>query len=204
MRDSSTLDSVTVQASRKEEQVKQMSFMANDLCVLIPAESRDRVELALLRGDAESSLRKHGLVGHVEFRRDSLDDLLLKVSKRWWATVGMEDMYLWKLGSNMMALREFTALCRVESIPLRRNPLGHNLVDDAHKTIVAHDNPRDMLDAMGGVIALGKGFTKYVKEKFNPSQLAAISVSVHQYGDGGFTLIKGPPALARHLRLWQS
>jgi hypothetical protein len=122
MRDSSTLDSVTVQASRKEEEVKQMSFMANDLCVLIPAEeSRDRVELALLRGDAESSLRKHGLVGHVEFCRDSLDGLLLKVSKRWWATVGMEDMYLWKLGSNITALRVFAALCRVESIPKQRN-----------------------------------------------------------------------------------
>ena len=201
MRDSSTLDSVNVQASRKEEQGKQMTFMANDLCVLISAESRDRVELALLKGDPESSLRKHGLVGHVEFRRDSLDGLLLKVSKRWWATVGEKDMYLWKLGSNITALREFTALCRVETIPLRRNLFGQNLVDDAHKKIATHDNPRDMLDAMGGVNALGKGFTNYVKEKFNPSQLAAISASANQYGEGGFTLIKGPPGTGKTLTL---
>jgi senataxin len=201
IRDSSTLDSVTVKASRREEQGKKVSFMANDLCVLIPAESRDRVELALLRGDAESSLRKHGLVGHVEFRRDSLDGLLLKVSKRWWATLGKEDMLLWKLGSNVTALREFTALCRVESIPLRRNLLGQNLVDDAHKKIAEHGNAHAMLDAMGGVNALGKGFTKYVKEKFNPSQLAAISASANQYGDGGFTLIKGPPGTGKTLTL---
>lgn len=159
------------------------------------------LRVALLRGDPESLFRKHGLVGHVEFRRDSLDGLLLRVSKRWWATVGKEDMYLWKLGSNIMALREFTALCRVESIPLLRNLLGQNLVDDAHKKIVARYNPCYMLDAMGGVIALGKGFTKYVKETFNPSQLVAISASANHYGDGDFTLIKGPPGTGKALTL---
>ena len=45
----------------------------------------------------------------------------------------------------------------------------------------------------GGVQALGKGFTDYIYKKFNPSQLTAISQSSQGYGDGGFTLIKGPP-----------
>ena len=138
--------------------------------------------------------------------------LLLKVSKRWWATLGMEDMLLWKLGSNMTALREYTALCRVESIPLRRFLLGQHLVDDdddAHKkdsAAASHDNDTHaMLDKMGGVNALGKGFTKYAQEKFNPSQLAAISASAEEYGNGGFTLTKGLPGMGKMtIHLWQS
>ena len=167
---------------------------------MILADARDQVKVALLRGNVESSLRKFGLVGHTEYSRKSLDGLLLKVSKKWWATLGTEDMLLWKLGSNMTALREFTALCRVESIPLTSLFIGTALGGwrDAKKTAARDtNNPHAMLDAMGGVNALGKGFTKYAQEKFNSSQFAAISASAEEYGNGGFTLIKGPPGTGK-------
>jgi hypothetical protein len=50
---------------------------------------------------------------------------------------------------------------------------------------------QEMLDAMGGVVALGKGFMKYAQQKFNDSQLGAISAAARDYGAGGFTLVKG-------------
>ena len=190
-KDGSTLDSMRVQVSRKNKK-DDLQFMPNDLVLLIPEKSKEQVEGAL-KGNSTESLRKHGLVGHTEFRRDSIDGLLLRVSKRWWATLGQKDMYLWKLGSNITAVREFSALCRVESLPLKRYILGEHLVDNAHKTAAAahNKNKHAMLDAMGGTNALGKGFIKYVQNKFNPSQLAAISAAAEEYGDGGFTLCKG-------------
>ncbi len=37
------------------------------------------------------------------------------------------------------------------------------------------------------------GFRIFVKANMNDSQLKAITASASEYGDGGFTLIKGPP-----------
>ena len=172
-----------------------LQFMPNDLVVLIPDKSKNFVENALndsavVSRDDLSTLRKHNLVGHSEFRRDSLDGLLVRVSKRWWATVGTQDMYLLKLGSNITAVREFNALCRVDSLPLKRYILGEHLVDKTnnHARTFAAQNPHDLLETMGGTNALGKGFISYIQNKFNPSQLAAISAAAEEYGDGGFTL----------------
>ena len=47
--------------------------------------------------------------------------------------------------------------------------------------------------SMGGTSALGTGFAEYASRKFNLSQLGAISAAAQEYGDGGFTLIMGPP-----------
>jgi hypothetical protein len=108
-------------------------------------------------------------------------------------------MFLLRIGGNITALREFTALCRVETIPLKRYLLGSHLentqktTSDFQKTTHLSNQKEALLKKMGGVQALGKGFTEYAQRKFNPSQLMAISASAHGYGDGGFTLIKGPP-----------
>ena len=51
----------------------------------------------------------------------------------------------------------------------------------------------ELLERIGGSEALGKGFIDYASKKFNASQLKAIAASAHEYGEGGFTLIKGPP-----------
>ncbi len=52
---------------------------------------------------------------------------------------------------------------------------------------------KNPLSQFGGSNALGIGFRIFVKSKFNVSQQAAISAAAREYGDGGFTLVKGPP-----------
>jgi senataxin len=188
----------------QQQQQPDLSFMPNDLVVLVPNKSKEFVE-SLLNGSAAmdttidpSSLRKHAMVGHAEYRRDTVDGLSVRVGKQWWATLGhgpSDAMWLLKLGSNVTAVREFTALCRVDRLPLQRFILGQHLVDETHSkrhSRTGHDTEK-MLANMGGTNALGKGFIHYVERKFNPSQLAAISAAAEEYGDGGFTLCKGPP-----------
>ena len=121
-------------------------------------------------------------------------------------------MCLVNIGSNITALREFNALCCVPSIPLLKYVLGKDLVvngDDKMESDGSEERtkqPRqpkttkskaNMMQRMGGSSALGKGFVAYAKEKFNPSQLLAISASATEYGDGGCTLIKGPPGTGK-------
>lgn len=173
--------------------------------------------LSLLPASSPKDRKRMGLLGHTEHSRRTVDGLLLKVSRRLWTAVGTQDMFLMKLGGNVTALREFTALCRVEQIPLLNYLLGQKLahvakrkesVDnggsdagtDSHPKGELSDDPvnkADMLDSMGGVSALGKGFTKYAQKKFNPSQLRAISAAASEYGEGGFTLVKGPPGTGK-------
>lgn len=54
---------------------------------------------------------------------------------------------------------------------------------------------KNPLSQFGGSNALGIGFRIFVKSKFNTSQQAAISAAAREYGDGGFTLVKGPPGM---------
>lgn len=200
--------SVTVRAKdRHDAAAARLQTFPHDLFLLLPSPHATEVELALKNksGTLEESFRKYGLVGHAEYMRKSLDGLVLKVSKKWWAVVGDTEMCLWPLGSNVTALREFTALCRIESIPLRQFLIGQDLVENKSKGSSdnkMHEKERpkskqSMIHAMGGVTALGKGFTQYAKNKFNPSQLEAISASAQEYGQGGFTLIKGPPGTGK-------
>jgi senataxin len=49
------------------------------------------------------------------------------------------------------------------------------------------DNPL----ARGGKDGLGIGFRIYINAKFNQSQKEAIIAAATEYGDGGFTLVKG-------------
>jgi senataxin len=180
----------------------KFQFFAHDICCLIPTQYRDIVE-RLLRGgqlqNKDDSYRKFGMIGHTEGQRKDLNGLVLKVSKRRWAQIGSPQMFLLRIGGNITALREFTALCRVETIPLKRYLLGHHLDKGDKRASVrqatsSHPTQKEvLLKKMGGVEALGKGFTEYAQKKFNPSQLMAISASAQGYGDGGFTLIKGPP-----------
>lgn len=237
---SSTLDSLTVQISPKNRlDNTAMPVMANDLCLLIPFENRDILTELYVKGrnqhtcqdeegdidEHSASFRKYGLVGQIENSRKELNGLLVTVSKKWWAQMGQEDMVILKLGSNVTALREFTALTKIESLPLQRFLLGRDLMDGPHglkgndgvnddlddaEAVEQHERQRPtkkklratvsvLLDKMGGVQALGKGFTEYAMTKFNPSQLTAISASANEYGDGGFTLIKGPPGTGSKL-----
>jgi senataxin len=210
--------------TKNRDQGSKMQFFPHDICCLVTVEKKDLVE-NLLRGrkqnlnknnDCNSSsgdspaFQKACLVGHTESHRSSVHGLILKVSKRRWAQIGTKEMYLLRIGSNVTALREYTALCNVDLNPLKKFLLGQHLDKSKHdiygkkdrqslKNLDSSDpnHKQKLLKKMGGVEALGKGFTQYVQQKFNPSQLMAISASSEGYGDGGFTLIKGPPGTGK-------
>ncbi len=226
----------------------RLQFFPHDICCLIPVEKKDLVENLLFRGnsgggrqgagqnrlaveDANSDVFKHAcIIGHTETHRRDVHGLILKVSKRKWAQVGSSksggksgNMYLLKIGCNITALREFTALSCVDSLPLKHYLLGKQIEEESDTKVDSSKNKRRKLESnvakslkhntgipdprrtnkdslikmMGGVEALGKGFTEYARRKFNPSQLMAISASSQGYGDGGFTLIKGPPGTGK-------
>ncbi len=224
----------------RSNQHRGLQFFPHDICCLIPVDKKDIVENLLFRGnggkqqgsgpnqDANSEVFKHAcIVGHTESHRRDVHGLILKVSKRKWAQVGSSggkggggSMYLLKIGCNITALREFTALSCVDSLPLKHYLLGKQIEEDdtnqqsskrrklkndvnrSSKTNTGIPDPRHankdkLIKMMGGVEALGKGFTEYARRKFNPSQLMAISASSQGYGDGGFTLIKGPPGTGK-------
>ena len=190
----------------KTRERNDFQFYCHDICALLPVSSKDIVE-KLLRGgqvkDLEESFGKLAMIGHTESNRRELNGLILKVSKRKWAQIGSKEMLVLKVGSNITALREFTALCKVQSIPLKKYLLGQHLEKKDNSSVqssskaITNSNKKAALKEMGGVNALGEGFTNYVYKKFNPSQLRAISAASRGYGDGGFTLIKGPPGTGK-------
>eukprot|EP00980_Cylindrotheca_fusiformis_P023525 scaffold10571_cov154-Cylindrotheca_fusiformis.AAC.3 len=184
-----------------------LQFWGHDLCALIPVENKDTVE-SLLRGREvkvgrgegfEDSFSNFGMICHTTTQRREVNGLILKVSKRKWAQMGTKEMFLLKIGSSITSLREFTALCKVATIPLQKSLLGNLLEKEKNRiTTKAKSHRRDTLvEKMGGAQALGKGFAEYVQKKFNPSQLKAISAASQGYGDGGITLIKGPPGTGK-------
>lgn len=171
-----------------------MSFMTNDLVLLVQTNHKDimsHISKGVIADEASCS--GLALVGHTESPRRELRGLILKVSKRKWATIGKKEMYLLKIGSNVTALREFTALCSIETLPMKQFLLGQHLENVAHRRKLSRNQPvAQLLKQMGGE-QLGAGFLEYAGKKFNQSQLTAIAASAHEYGDGGFTLVKGPP-----------
>jgi len=165
------------------------------------------------------------LVGHVEQTRQSTDGLNVRVSRTLWmevvsgessrrakgqdphtaatasgaASVGHVLFNLLHLGSNVTSMREFSALARIERIPLLGGLLDGRGGDVARAQFSTEEvaGKEAMIKNMGGEGALGKGFVKFASTKFNPSQLGAISVAAQDYGRGGFTLIKGPPGTGK-------
>jgi hypothetical protein len=181
----------------------KLSFMANDLVLLLTARHKDILR-EIQQGTARppqgadlsdpSAFKSAGLIGHTEASYREVNGMTVKVSRKKWIQLGQEEMYLVKIGSNVTALREFTALCRVDNLPTRRFILGQHLEDEVHRRKLSRNqSAQQLLDQMGGSQALGAGFIDYARRKFNASQLAAIAASAHEYGEGGFSLIKGPP-----------
>ncbi|CAB9520022.1 Probable helicase DDB_G0274399 [Seminavis robusta] len=199
-----------------------LSFVTNDIVLLVPMSHKDLV-IGVLNGKykpnpdealSDNPFKKWGVVvGHTKCSRKTPHDLIVEVSKRKWAVVPTQggkrgeeaDLWLFKVGSNVTALREFTALCKMDQLPLKRFLLGqhldpHSQQQQPHSTTTQlHklNSKTEMLEKMGGSQALGPGFTSYAEKKFNPSQLKAIVASAHEYGEGGFTLIKGPPGTGK-------
>ena len=204
--DLTDVDSINLLINIKERgDGNDWQLYANDMCILVPQSHKDMVERLLKGGKVSNptdSFSKFGLIGHTEVTRKGLNGLILKVSKRKWAQIGNKQMYIFQIGSNITALREFTALCSIEMLPLKRYLLGQHLESKPKRRpqssgIKTENQKEQLLSKMGGSQALGKGFTEFARKKFNPSQLTAISESAQGYGDGGFTLIKGPPGTGK-------
>jgi len=164
-----------------------------------------------------------GFVGVVEFGRKSIERLPVKISKALWSQLSNGDkrereMVLLKLNANVTSMREYSALCQVGLCPLMPYLLCKKMTvakdpfdalsevlfsgDPSKSTstnshISGYDEKGALIKNMGGNEALGDGFAKYAKKKFNPSQLGAISAAATEYGQGGFTLIKGPPGTGK-------
>lgn len=198
----SALDCLVVIVKAKVRSTNEHFFHANDACLLVPEKHGDAVQRLFTSNQEppDQSWRKCSLVGHTDFQRKSLDGLQLKVSKKWWATIHESDSDEWrllKIGCNVTALREFTALCHMDTIPLKKYLLGQHLEACTASKSLSTLTKTQLLNKMGGDNKLGKGFTAYAQHKFNASQLMAISASASDYGDGGFTLIKGPPGTGK-------
>jgi senataxin len=184
------------------KQRENLTFMSNDLVLLLQPQYKDILQhisngtaVPVDGTDPEGMHAMAGisLIGHTESTRRELNGLILKVSKRKWAKIGKNEMYLIKIGSNVTALREFTALCGFDTLPMKHFLLGKHLEKAENRRKLSRHQPiPQLLQQMGGD-QLGDGFLKYAEKKFNRSQLTAIAASAHEYGEGGFTLIKGPP-----------
>ena len=200
----SSVDYITVQLkptktmSQAELETVSPSFRPNDIVVLVRDEDAiNRASKGNLNGSRGSGNvnDSRGIVGHTESSRRTVDGLWVKVSRKHWLAAGRQNMCLLNVGSNVTALREFHALCRLSTIPLANYVMGKDLAGKANDSSTGPltKSKANMVQKMGGSSALGKGFVSYAKQKFNPSQLLAISASATEYGEGGFTLIKGPP-----------
>lgn len=189
------------------------NIMANDMFLLVHVKYKDILQ-QITHNNAPNTVNGRdiddynaysgiSLVAHAENSRKEINGLIIKVSKRKWITMGQSDMYIYKIGSNVTALREFTALCNVDTLPMKSFLLGqqfdkhhHHKNKNNNKSHMMINNTIDsneLLQMLGGNEKLGRGFIDYAKQKFNSSQLTAIAASAHEYGEGGFTLIKGPP-----------
>ena len=213
---------------------KDRQFITNDIVLLVRKESDiwDATRGTLYQSSPQQKKKKEsssnndgrvGIVGHVEYTRRSIEGLTIQVSREIWKEVGQSEMTLLKIGCNITSLREFTALCRLDSIPLLDYILGSKMsckskqqqqlsttttgnkssgvneydIDIIDPSVEEKRAKKEVLSSMGGSSALGKGFAEYASHKFNLSQLGAISASAQEYGDGGFTLIKGPPGTGK-------
>lgn len=213
----SSLDIIGVRVKNvlsNSSEYKERSFMVHDIVQLMREESFiwDAYDGKLLlprksQSKAARQPSRFGIVGYIEYGRRSMEGLTINVAKDLWSDIGTSEMVLIKLGCNITSLREFTALCRMDNIPLsdyilsakmsaKKSTNFHrkNTVDTLSDE---HLEKKDILSMMGGSSALGKGFAEYASQKFNLSQLGAISASAQDYGNGGFTLIKGPPGTGK-------
>jgi senataxin len=173
-------------------------FMSNDVVCLVQEEKTVwDASKGALDVDINNSSKPWCIVGHLEHTRRSMENLVITVSRKVWKQFGCGEMTFLKVGCNITSLREFTALCRMDRLPLADYILCTKMnVEEDEESELTSDDAKDekmakkqILQKMGGPIALGKGFVDYAQHKFNLSQLKGISASAAEYGNGGFTLV---------------
>jgi hypothetical protein len=168
----------------------QMTFFQNDIILLVQEPHRDIIrnigngtQRPTNQNGPTNTDNEHdssvistnaflgiSLIGHTETTRRELDGLILKVSKRKWTKYGTKQMYFMRVGSNVTALREFTALCSMMTLPMSSFLLGQHLQKEEHRRKLSRNQPMEQLiSQMGGVEKLGDGFIQYACQKYNQS-----------------------------------
>jgi hypothetical protein len=175
----------------------RLLFVAGDLVCL--ARREDVLQLASEGrlysecGD-QDKMTLHGVIGHVEYTKKSADGLKVRISRQKWIKfckgVKLGTLYLWNLGGNVTSAREFAALCRVNTFPMLPYILCRKMTKakdnlDLLSDSICGEMPAGVMDEslqkddylkkLGGNAALGEGFVNHVRQKFNVSQLGAIS-----------------------------
>jgi senataxin len=172
-------------------------FMSNDVVCLVKDEKTIwDASKGVLDVDTKKPLEPWCIVGHLERTRRSMEKLVITISRKVWKQIGCGEMTFLKVGCNITSLREFTALCGMDRLPLADYILctKMNIEENEGSEPASMDDEKmakkEILEKMGGSIALGKGFVDYARHKFNLSQLKGISASAAEYGNGGFTLVR--------------
>jgi senataxin len=183
------------------------SVSTNDLLLFVhQASAIERAVRGMFDGESgnqELQKGRFGFVGHaLNNRSRSLDGLLVRVSKKYWIQFdSLTEMIVVQIGSNVTALREFNALSRVDSIPLTKYFLdGKKTIQKSNVSSSTIDKGSDEKSIDPLPVSdnlLPAGFQNFITSKMNSSQQDAITASASEYGDGGFTLIKGPPGTGK-------
>ena len=139
------------------ENYRDRQFIANDIVLLMKKEKYiwDASKGTLLEQNNNNQQQqktqhqsRFGIVGHIEYTRKSVDGLTIQVSRELWKECGTSEMVLLKLGCNITSLREFTALCRMDSIPLLDYILGNKMPSSSKQQslIAQQKKSKDMDD----------------------------------------------------------
>ena len=130
-----------------------------------------------------------GIIGIVTTRGKMSDNCLtVSIAQQLWKNKRRShELFLLRLGSNVTSFREYKALCNIAQTPMLKHLLAPTTLSSEFKA--SHDH---------GINHLPIGFRIWAKSKFNTSQRTAISSVAHDFrGNGGFTLIKGPPGTGK-------
>lgn len=197
---------------------------------LRPTESQSSYSMSTLLSMASPfASGRLAIVGVVCNRNKGVDGLEVTVKRNLWKDTSLSgrDLFLMKLGKNvtckcisvicyilyaeyldshhflfLLAFREFKALCSIKEMPLSAFIMSpKQKVDSPLRKKSVNAIQSDPLSESGGSNALGIGFRIWIKSKFNQSQQAAISAAAREYGDGGFTLVQGPPGSGKSTTL---
>jgi len=100
------------------------------------------------------------------------------------------------------AIREFNALSDFDNLPLMKYILNKPSLSDVPLANALSHGKQNLFNIERrqrkenntlGKDGLGIGFRIFINSKFNASQKEAITAAAAEYGQGGFTLVKGPP-----------
>jgi hypothetical protein len=182
LEENETAGYLKISCPKQQQGSGTMAFFQNDIVLLVQEPYRDIIRNIgngmqkptnngqnndVSDGISTNAFLGISLIGHTETTRRELDGLIIKVSKRKWTKYGTKQMYFIKVGSNVTALREFTALCSMMTLPMQSFLLGLHLQKEENRRKLSRNQPiEQLISQMGGVEKLGDGFIQYACKKY--------------------------------------